>query len=72
MTGAPAARPNGGTVDLHSHSTASDGALPPDAVVRAAHAAGLAALALSSAPATTRSPRRSPSAWASATPAMVS
>ena len=46
MTVAPAARPNGGTVDLHSHSTASDGALPPAAVVRAAHAAGLAALAL--------------------------
>lgn len=33
-------------VDLHSHSTASDGALPPEAVVAAAKAAGLAALAL--------------------------
>lgn len=33
-------------IDLHSHSTASDGALPPTAVVEAAHAAGLAALAL--------------------------
>lgn len=33
-------------VDLHSHSTASDGALPPTEVVRAAAAIGLAALAL--------------------------
>jgi predicted metal-dependent phosphoesterase TrpH len=33
-------------VDLHSHSTASDGALPPAAVVAAAGAAQLAALAL--------------------------
>jgi hypothetical protein len=33
-------------VDLHSHSTASDGALSPSAVVEAAHAAGLSALAL--------------------------
>ena len=33
-------------VDLHSHSTASDGILAPDAVVAAAHAAGLSALAL--------------------------
>ena len=33
-------------VDLHSHSTASDGILPPDAVVAAAHAAGLRAFAL--------------------------
>lgn len=33
-------------VDLHSHSTASDGALSPAAVVEAAHAAGLHALAL--------------------------
>lgn len=33
-------------VDLHSHSTASDGALPPGAVVEAARAAGLEALAL--------------------------
>lgn len=33
-------------VDLHSHSTASDGALSPTAVVEAASAANLAALAL--------------------------
>lgn len=33
-------------VDLHSHSTASDGTLSPDAVVAAAHGAGLRALAL--------------------------
>jgi hypothetical protein len=33
-------------VDLHSHSTASDGTLAPDAVVAAAHNAGLRALAL--------------------------
>ncbi len=35
-----------GFVDLHSHSTASDGALAPDAVVETAAAAGLVALAL--------------------------
>jgi hypothetical protein len=33
-------------VDLHVHSTASDGSLPPDGVVARARAAGLAALAL--------------------------
>jgi predicted metal-dependent phosphoesterase TrpH len=33
-------------VDLHMHSTASDGALPPEAVIAAAHAAGLAVVAL--------------------------
>lgn len=33
-------------VDLHTHSTASDGTLAPEQVVAAAHAAGLAALAL--------------------------
>ena len=33
-------------VDLHSHSTASDGSRSPSAVVAAAHAAGLSALAL--------------------------
>lgn len=33
-------------VDLHSHSTASDGAFPPEEVVARAHAAGLSALAL--------------------------
>lgn len=35
-----------GFVDLHSHSTASDGTLPPDEVVAAAHNVGLRALAL--------------------------
>ena len=35
-----------GLVDLHSHSTASDGTLPPDEVVAAAHKAGLRAVAL--------------------------
>jgi hypothetical protein len=34
-------------IDLHTHSTASDGTLAPADVVRAAHAAGLTALALS-------------------------
>jgi len=33
-------------VDLHMHSTASDGALPPGEVVAAAHRAGLGAIAL--------------------------
>lgn len=33
-------------VDLHMHSTASDGALPPDEVVAAAQRAGLSAIAL--------------------------
>lgn len=33
-------------VDLHAHSTASDGSLPPTEAVNAAHAAGLAAFAL--------------------------
>lgn len=32
--------------DLHSHSTASDGALPPEAVVRRAHEQGVTTLAL--------------------------
>jgi hypothetical protein len=36
----------GATVDLHLHSTASDGHLPPPAVVERAAAAGLAAIAL--------------------------
>jgi predicted metal-dependent phosphoesterase TrpH len=35
-----------GEVDLHMHSTASDGALPPAQVVAAARAAGLSAIAL--------------------------
>src|SRR2546425_3718945 len=34
-------------VDLHCHSTASDGEYPPAEVARRAHAAGLAAIALS-------------------------
>ena len=33
-------------VDLHSHSTASDGAVSPERVMEAAHAAGLGAIAL--------------------------
>jgi predicted metal-dependent phosphoesterase TrpH len=33
-------------IDLHSHSTASDGTFPPREVVRLAHRAGLSALAL--------------------------
>jgi predicted metal-dependent phosphoesterase TrpH len=33
-------------VDLHTHSTASDGTLPPEAVIGAAHAVGIAAIAL--------------------------
>jgi len=33
-------------VDLHSHSTASDGAVAPASVIEAAHAAGLGAIAL--------------------------
>ena len=41
--GPPAAR---GFVDLHTHSTASDGSLPPARVAAAAHAAGLGAIAL--------------------------
>jgi predicted metal-dependent phosphoesterase TrpH len=35
-----------GHVDLHSHSTASDGAFPPDIVVEYAQKAGLSAIAL--------------------------
>lgn len=49
MTAPTAPAPNAdavGTVDLHTHSTASDGTLAPSAVVEAAHAAGLAAMAL--------------------------
>ncbi len=34
------------TIDLHVHSTASDGGLAPEAVVKRAHAAGLGAIAL--------------------------
>ena len=37
---------SGATVDLHLHSTASDGLLPPAAVVSAARVVGLAAIAL--------------------------
>jgi predicted metal-dependent phosphoesterase TrpH len=43
---APAAPGRPRTVDLHSHSTASDGALPPERVVEAARDAGLSAIAL--------------------------
>jgi hypothetical protein len=35
-----------GTIDLHVHSTASDGSLAPEAVVRRAQGAGLGAIAL--------------------------
>lgn len=45
MIDAAAAGPSS-FVDLHTHSTASDGVLPPDRVVAAAHAAGISALAL--------------------------
>jgi predicted metal-dependent phosphoesterase TrpH len=38
--------PAGATVDLHVHSTASDGSLPPERVVECAVGAGLAAIAL--------------------------
>ena len=37
---------SGGTIDLHVHSTASDGGLAPEAVVKRAMAAGLRAIAL--------------------------
>lgn len=33
-------------IDLHTHSTASDGSMPPEEVVRHAHGLGLAAIAL--------------------------
>lgn len=47
MTASPGtAVPPAPHVDLHAHSTASDGALAPRAAVRTAHAAGLAAFAL--------------------------
>ncbi|MFL5472988.1 MAG: PHP domain-containing protein, partial [Gemmatimonadales bacterium] len=35
-----------GTVDLHVHSTASDGRVSPEGVVRRARDAGLSAIAL--------------------------
>ncbi len=38
--------PRGATIDLHIHSTASDGSLAPEAVVTRAIAAGLGAIAL--------------------------
>jgi 3',5'-nucleoside bisphosphate phosphatase len=44
-TGAPAT-PVQRVVDLHMHSTASDGSRAPEAVAAAAHAAGIAAIAL--------------------------
>jgi predicted metal-dependent phosphoesterase TrpH len=43
---APPTGPGGPFVDLHSHSTASDGSKSPTALVAAAKAAGLAAIAL--------------------------
>jgi len=43
---APPDGPGGPFVDLHSHSTASDGSQSPTALVAAAKAAGLAAIAL--------------------------
>lgn len=50
MSGMPADAPGATTsvrcVDLHMHSSASDGSLPPDAVVGAAAAAHLTAIAL--------------------------
>jgi hypothetical protein len=46
VTAPPSAADAAAFVDLHTHSTASDGALPPEAVVAAARAAGLAAIAL--------------------------
>lgn len=46
MNDGGAAEEASGFVDLHTHSTASDGTLPPEQVVAAAHAAGLSALAL--------------------------
>ena len=41
-TGTPVPR----VVDLHMHSTASDGSRAPEAVAAAAHAAGITAIAL--------------------------
>ncbi len=46
MNDGGAAEEVSGFVDLHTHSTASDGTLPPEQVVAAAHAAGLLAFAL--------------------------
>lgn len=37
---------HGARVDLHLHTTASDGILPPDQLVQAAHSAGLSAIAV--------------------------
>ncbi len=46
MTSTGAERAPSDEVDLHMHSTASDGLLLPSQVVQAAHSAGLAAIAL--------------------------
>lgn len=46
MSGPTAAGSPAAFVDLHSHSTASDGAFAPAVVIREAHKAGLAAIAL--------------------------
>ena len=42
----PAPAPLAGLIDLHVHTTASDGALPPAQVVEMAHALGLEAVAI--------------------------
>ena len=46
MSDGGAAEEATGFVDLHTHSTASDGTLPPEQVIAAARAAGLQAIAL--------------------------
>ncbi len=46
MSGEPGAAPAAAFVDLHSHSTASDGSQSPTVAVETAHGAGLTALAL--------------------------
>jgi len=43
---APGSADGPGYVDLHAHSTASDGTLPPERVIEAAHRRGLVAIAL--------------------------
>src|SRR2546421_12322983 len=51
-------------VDLHCHSTASDGEYPPAEVARRAHAAGLAAIALPHHHTTGGVPQATPAAGA--------
>ena len=62
--GAAADRPTA-FVDLHMHSTASDGSRAPADVVRAAKAAGLAAIALTDHDTVAGLPRRAPPARSS-------